>query len=298
MPPEYSLLSPAKLNLMLHITGRRKDGYHQLQTLFQLLDYGDTLHFSLRNDGEIHLTPAIPGVATEDNLIIRAARLIQRAQLAASDSPLGVDIRLEKILPMGGGIGGGSSNAATTLLALNQLWGTRLSLDTLAKLGLQLGADVPVFIRGRSAWAEGVGEQLQAIDIPETCYLVLKPSCEVSTAKIFSCKQLTRDSSPITIAAAFEQGDGSNFCNDWHNDCESVVRALYPPVDAALKWLNRYAHPSSPARLTGTGSCVFASFPDHMSAQQILQQLPNELTGFIAKGVNISPTHLALDLLS
>jgi 4-diphosphocytidyl-2-C-methyl-D-erythritol kinase len=186
---------------------------------------------------------------------------------------------------MGGGLGGGSSNAATTLLALNQLWKTSLSPDQLARLGLQLGADVPVFIRGRSAWAEGIGEQLQAIEIPETWYLVLKPDCEVSTAEIFSHKQLTRDTSPITIAAFFEQGNSNN--------CEAVVRALYPPVDTALKWLSGF---TTSARLTGTGACVFASFPDKISAQQILQQLPKGLQGFVARGLNVSPTHQQLGL--
>ncbi len=276
----YSLPSPAKLNLMLHITGRRHDGYHLLQTAFQLIDYGDTLHFSLREDSEITLSPAIPGVKTADNLIIRAAQLLQQT----THSDLGADIQLEKVLPLGGGIGGGSSNAATTLLALNQLWNLQLPIEQLAILGLQLGADVPVFVRGRSAWAEGVGEQLQAIEIPETWYFVARPECEVATAEIFSHKQLTRNTSPITIAAFFEQGG--------FNDCEAVVRALYPPVDSALKWLNHYA----PARLTGTGACVFASLPDQQSAQQILQQLPKGLQGFIAKGVNISPTHQLLGL--
>lgn len=305
----YQLLSPAKLNLMLHITGRRADGYHQLQTLFQLLDYGDTLHFELREDKQITLTPDIAGVTQEDNLIIRAAKLLQQKislQTSPQQSPqprlLGIDIRLEKILPMGGGIGGGSSNAATTLLALNQLWDAGFNINQLAELGLQLGADVPVFIRGQSAWAEGVGEQLQAVDIPEAWYLVLKPDCEVSTAKIFSSKQLTRDTSPITMAAVFEQGACSIFSRNYRNDCEKVVRALYPQVEAAFNWLNSHCTASVPARLTGTGACVFANFPDRVSAQRILQQLPktlqnNGLQGFVAKGVNVSPTHQTLGIL-
>jgi 4-diphosphocytidyl-2-C-methyl-D-erythritol kinase len=281
---QLRLLSPAKLNLMLHITGRRPDGYHQLQTVFQLLDYGDTLSFNSRSDNVITLKPQLQNVAYEDNLIIKAAKLIQ----SYSQTPCGVDIQLEKVLPMGGGIGGGSSNAATTLLALNQLWNINLSLDKLAQLGLQLGADVPVFIKGRSAWAEGIGEQLQAIDIEETWYLVLRPDCEVSTSEIFSHKQLTRNTSPITIAAFFEQGK--------HNDCEAVVRELYPPVDSALKWLSTKTAADNPARLTGTGSCVFANFANQQLAQQVLQQIPSGITGFIAKGVEISPTHLALNL--
>lgn len=281
---QLSLLSPAKLNLMLHITGRMNNGYHQLQTIFQLLDYGDTLHFNAREDSAINLTPAIAGVTNDDNLIIKAARLLQ----AHCTEPRGADIQLEKILPMGGGIGGGSSNAATTLLALNSLWDLHLSLTQLAEIGLSLGADVPVFVKGRSAWAEGIGEQLQAIDIPATCYLVLKPDCEVSTAEIFSHKQLTRNTSPITIAAFFEKGG--------QNDCEPVVRQLYPQVDSALKWLNSHTDSENPARLTGTGCCVFARFSDSLSAQKTLQQLPKGLSGFIAKGVDISPTHTALNL--
>lgn len=282
--PDLSLLSPAKLNLMLHINGRRDDGYHLLQTVFQLLDYGDTLHFTRRSDTTITLNPAIAGVAEADNLIIRAAKLLQ----PFCTQPQGVDIVLEKILPMGGGIGGGSSNAATTLLALNQLWQLQLPLSQLAELGLTLGADIPVFIKGKTAWAEGVGEQLQAIDIPETCYLVIKPDCEVSTAEIFSHKELTRDTAPITIAAFFEQG----ICND----CEAVVRKLYPPVDFAFNWLNKQTLTTAPARLTGTGCCVFTTVHDTTLAQQILQQLPKGMTGFIANGVSTSPTHQALNL--
>ncbi len=280
-----SLLSPAKLNLMLHITGRRADGYHELQTVFQILEYGDTLHFQRRDDNEVSLSPALPGVANEDNLIIRAARLLQ----AQTVQPCGADIQLDKILPMGGGIGGGSSNAATCLLALNRLWQLGLSIDQLAVLGLQLGADVPVFVRGRTAWAEGVGEQLQAIDIPETWYFVLKPDCEVSTAEIFSHKQLTRNTSPITIAAFFEQGS--------LNDCQAVVRKLYPAVDSALNWLDQQqATTHSKARLTGTGSCVFATLPDRVSGENLLTRLPANCEAFLARGVNISPTHQALML--
>ncbi len=287
-----SLASPAKLNLMLHITGRRPDGYHQLQTLFQLLDYGDTLHFANREDTDITLTPAIEGVAESDNLIVKAARLLQQC----SDRAVGADIRIDKILPMGGGLGGGSSNAATTLLGLNHLWKLGLSVDQLAALGLQLGADVPVFIRGESAWAEGVGEQLQAVELPERCYCVIKPPCEVATAEIFSHKQLTRDSSPITIAAVFEQGG--------RNDCEATVRELYPAVDTALTWLNKVLTGLNQdtdkdfmsARLTGTGACIFAEFADRESAQHVLDKLPNELQGFIANGVNISPVHKTLNM--
>lgn len=287
-----TLPAPAKLNLMLHITGRRADGYHQLQTLFQLLDVGDTLHFKVRNDAKITLSPGIEGLAEQENLIVRAAQLLQ----SKTHQIVGADIRLEKILPMGGGLGGGSSNAATTLLALNQLWNLHLSIDQLATLGLELGADVPVFVRGESAWAEGIGEQLQAVNLPDKFYCVIKPPCEVSTGEIFSHKQLTRDSSPITIAAVFEHED--------RNDCEAIVRELYPAVDVALEWLNNVITDLGqgkkknvkPARLTGTGACIFAEFSDHGSAQHVLDKLPSELQGFIARGVNISPLHKQLKL--
>ena len=282
---QLNLPSPAKLNLMLHITGQRTDGYHELQTLFQLLDYGDTLHIQRREDSSIQVSPQIDGLAQEDNLIYKAARLLQQH----CQCELGADIQLQKILPMGGGIGGGSSNAATTLLGLNELWQLNLSLNELAELGLQLGADVPVFVKGHSAWAEGVGEQLQAVDIPETWYFVVKPDCHVSTKEIFSHKQLTRDTSPITIAAVFEQG--------LRNDCEAVVRELYPEVDSAIKWLSKHSPDNSPARLTGTGACVFSCFPDQQSAQHLLQHMPVGLQGFVAKGVNISPVHRSLNLL-
>ena len=273
-----TLPSPAKLNLFLHITGQRSNGYHELQTLFQLLDYGDELSFNLRSDNKITLTPSIEGVNDNDNLIVRAAKLLQKH----SQCTLGADIQLKKILPLGGGLGGGSSNAATTLLGLNQLWQLNLDYSTLANLGLQLGADVPVFVEGKSAWAEGIGERLKAVEIPEKWYLVIKPGCEVNTNEIFSNKQLTRNTSPITIAAVFEEGH--------MNDCEPIARALNPLVDEAIEWLGQYAD----SRLTGTGACVFASFADQLSAQQVLNKLPPELEGFVAKGVNISPCHAAL----
>jgi|SRR5690606_38504177 4-diphosphocytidyl-2-C-methyl-D-erythritol kinase len=267
------LLSPAKLNLFLHITGRRPDGYHQLQTVFQLLDYGDRLSFRRREDQEITLTPAIPGVAFADNLIVRAAHLLQaRARVTA-----GIDIHLEKRLPMGGGLGGGSSNAATTLVALNYLWQCGLTRAQLHDLGLQLGADVPVFIGAQSAWAEGVGEQLQPLELSENWYLVLHPQCTVSTAEIFSHKDLTRDTTNITVAAFLEQGG--------QNDCQNLVRKLYPPVDKALNWLSQFARD---ARMTGTGASVFATFATEAKAQQILALAPPDLPGFVARGINRS----------
>jgi 4-diphosphocytidyl-2-C-methyl-D-erythritol kinase len=223
------LPAPAKLNLFLHITGRRADGYHLLQTVFQFLEQADTLHFSLRQDGHITLMPNIPGVPADSNLVVRAARLLQ----AHTNGRLGADITLDKRLPMGGGIGGGSSDAATTLLGLNQLWGLNLPLETLATLGLQLGADVPVFVRGHAAWAEGVGETLTPIDLPEPWYLVLTPSAHISTVDIFCDPRLTRDTPAITVAAFL----GGGLAQSIRNDCENIVRQRSPEVDAALTWL-------------------------------------------------------------
>jgi 4-diphosphocytidyl-2-C-methyl-D-erythritol kinase len=284
-----TLPAPAKLNLFLHVTGRRADGYHTLQTLFQLLDYGDTLHFE--EAATLSLEPELPGVALETNLIIRAARLLQ----AHTGCTRGASICLEKRLPMGGGIGGGSSNAATTLLALNHLWDLRLPLDELAALGLRLGADVPVFVRGRTAWAEGVGEHLQPLALPARNYLILVPPCAVSTAEIFSQPALTRNSSPITIAA-FLRGDPRQPEHrqglTGHNDCEPIVRSLYPEVAFALDWLSQFG----PARMTGTGACVFAAFADRAAAQSVLSQIPANYRGFVATGVNVSPVHAALGL--
>lgn len=272
------LPSPAKLNLFLHITGRRPDGYHQLQTLFQLLDYGDELSFVSRSDGAVHVTPALPGVAQEDNLIYRAARELQ----AFTGCTTGAHIELTKRLPMGGGIGGGSSNAATTLLGLNHLWQTGLSLDELATLGGKLGADVPVFVRGRTAWAEGIGDELTPLDLPQTWYVVLVPECAISTAKIFSHKDLTRDTPDIKVAAFLEEGG--------KNDCQPVVERLYPQVKDAVDWLSRFG----PARLTGTGACVFSPFPSEQSALEVFAKRPKQLNGFVAVGANESLLHRRL----
>jgi 4-diphosphocytidyl-2-C-methyl-D-erythritol kinase len=274
-----TLLSPAKLNLFLHITGRRPDGYHNLQTLFQLLDYGDTLSFATRSDGKITLTPELPGVAFEHNLIIKAARALEPYKAATA----GVDIQLEKRLPMGGGIGGGSSNAATTLVALNYLWECGLDKNQLQAIGLTLGADVPVFINAQTAWAEGVGEELQAIEMQPKWFLVIQPDCHVSTAEIFSHKDLTRDTSAIKVAAFLEQGG--------QNDCEALVRKLYPQVDNALIWLQKFDHN---ARMTGTGACIFASFESAEIAHNVQAQLPKHLPGFVAQGVNQSPLYKLL----
>lgn len=267
--------APAKLNLFLHIVGRRSDGYHNLQTVFQLLDYCDELTFQYRDDGQIHLHDASSEIPPAQNLIMRAAHLLQKIM----PTSLGADIYLDKKIPIGGGLGGGSSNAATTLLALNHLWQLHLPLTRLAELGLALGADIPVFIHGHSAWAEGVGEKLQAVDLPESWFVVLIPPCQISSAEFFSHPQLTRDTPPITISR-FLQGHG-------HNDFEALARKLYPEVATALDWLSHYA----PARLTGSGSCVFATVADELSAKQIIEQIPSGFRGFIAKAVNHSPLH-------
>ena len=277
-----TLPAPAKLNLFLHITGRRADGYHELQTLFQLLDHGDELGFALREDGEIHLHTPIDGVPHDSNLIVRAARLLQQE----SGTPLGADIWLDKRLPMGGGIGGGSSDAATTLVGLNHLWQTQLNEDRLAALGLRLGADVPVFVRGRAAFAEGVGEQLRAVELSEPWFLVAVPQVFVSTAEVFSAPELTRNTPPIKVRSLLEGGG--------HNDCQPVVEARYPEVRNALILLNKFV----PARLTGTGACVFGSFPNRDDADKVARQLPATLPSFVAQGRNISMLHRRLKELA
>ncbi|MBP7996742.1 MAG: 4-(cytidine 5'-diphospho)-2-C-methyl-D-erythritol kinase [Thiopseudomonas sp.] len=279
---ELSLPAPAKLNLMLHIVGRRADGYHLLETVFQFLDYADTLHFGARNDGQIILHSTIDGVAHDDNLIVRAARLLQ----TESQSRRGADIWLEKKLPIGGGIGGGSSNAATTLVGLNYLWDTQLSLEKLAELGLTLGADVPVFVLGRAAFAQGIGEKLEPIDLPEPWYLVAMPPVSISTAKIFSDPCLTRDT-PVTNMRTVLKQSG-------HNDCQAVVEKRYPEVRNALILLNKFVE----ARLTGTGSCIFGGFPNEQLAAKVATQISESLPSFVAQGANISMLHRALQNLA
>ncbi len=277
MNSEFSIIdwpAPAKLNLFLHITSRRADGFHNLQTVFQFLDVADILRFSLREDGEIRRCYAFPGVSEEADLVLRAARLLQQY----SGVSLGADIELQKNLPLGGGLGGGSSDAATTLVALNVLWKTGLSLSALAQLGLQLGADVPVFVQGQAAWAEGVGEALTPVELPQPWFVVLIPPINVSTAKVFADPQLRRDCPAITIPD-FLAGVTV------HNVCESRVRAQYPEVDAALLALEPYA----PARMTGTGACVFAAFESESLARSAWADLSSSWPGFVAQGINQSP---------
>ncbi len=279
---QLRLPAPAKLNLMLHIVGRRADGYHLLETLFQFLDYADTLHFNTRTDGQIILHNAIEGVAHDDNLIVRAARLLQKH----SKSELGADIWLDKKLPVGGGIGGGSSNAATTLVGLNHLWQAQQSLETLAELGLSLGADVPVFVMGRAAFAQGVGEKLQPVDLPEPWYLVAVPPVSISTAKVFADEGLTRDTPLTNIRTVLKQSG--------QNDCQAVVEERYPAVSNALILLNKFVE----ARLTGTGSCIFGSLPNEQQAVNIATQISESLQSFVAKGANTSMLHRTLQDLT
>ncbi|MFJ4453479.1 4-(cytidine 5'-diphospho)-2-C-methyl-D-erythritol kinase [Pseudomonas sp. NPDC089392] len=276
-----TLPAPAKLNLWLHIIGRRPDGYHELETVFQFLDHGDELSFAVRDDGVIRLHTEIEAVPHDSNLIVRAAHKLQEQ----SGTTLGADIWLTKVLPMGGGIGGGSSNAATTLLALTHLWQLGWDEDRLAALGLSLGADVPVFVRGHAAFAQGVGEQLTPVDPEEPWYVVLVPQVSVSTVEIFSHPQLTRDSLPLKMRPV-PKGNS-------RNDCQPVVEQSYPEVRNALNSLGKFTE----ARLTGTGSCVFGAFPSKAEADKVLALLSATQTGFVAKGSNISMLHRKLQSL-
>ncbi len=267
--------APAKLNLFLHVTGRRADGYHLLQTLFRFIDLNDTLHFALRSDGVVHRTNKIEDVPEEHDLCVRAARLLQKETGCA----LGVDITVEKRIPMGGGLGGGSSDAATTLIALNRLWSLNLSRERLMSLGLQLGADVPAFVFGENAFAEGVGEKLQAYSLPEAWYVVLFPPVHVPTAKIFTHPELTRDSVSIIIRALSLQ-----HCR---NDLQTVVCSLYPEVADYLAELGKHGK----AMMTGSGACVFAGFESRNRAEAVLQQLPRDMRGVVVQGLSRHPLH-------
>jgi 4-diphosphocytidyl-2-C-methyl-D-erythritol kinase len=274
--------APAKLNLFLHVTGRRPDGYHELQTLFQLIDLSDTVSLTVTDDGRIERPAGPAGVDPDSDLTVRAAKALQ----AATGCRAGASIRIAKRIPMGGGLGGGSSDAATVLLALNHLWGCGLPVDELARLGLPLGADVPVFVRGSSAWAEGVGERLVPVELPERWYVVIHPGVAVPTRDVFQSPELTRNTPVITIRAFFgpEGSSGSR------NDCEPVVRARYPEVADALSWLGNFA----PARLTGTGSCIFAAFGSAMDAERVAARAPDRWRAFVARGLNVSPVHALL----
>ena len=272
--------APAKLNLMLRITGRRDDGYHLLQTVFQFVELCDWLTFHPTDDGIVRLARTLPGVQEADDLTVRAARLLQ----AETGRKLGVTIQVEKNLPMGGGLGGGSSNAATTLVVLNALWELGLSKERLLTLGLRLGADVPVFIFGQSSWGEGVGEKLSEISIPEQWVVIIKPDCHVATSEIFAAKDLTRNSKSITMPG-FIGGEHQN-------DCLAVVCQRHPPVKAALQALSEFTE----ARLTGTGACVFGQFDSHKTANVAYQTLKSSWDAYLAKGVNASPLYKKLKI--
>ncbi|WP_372373934.1 4-(cytidine 5'-diphospho)-2-C-methyl-D-erythritol kinase [Vreelandella venusta] len=284
MPATSSALTlpaPAKLNRMLHIVGRRQDGYHELQTLFQFIDLCDYLTFTPRTDSAITLSTPLSGVAHNDNLIVRAAHLLQQA----SGIQQGASVAIEKNLPMGGGLGGGSSNAATALIGLNHLWQLGLSSEALAKLGLTLGADVPVFVHGHSAWAEGVGEKLTSVTLDTPWFVVIHPGVSVSTPAIFQDPELTRDSLPITMARALQGG-----APEWRNDCEAIVKKRYPPIAEALDWLTQHA----PSRLTGTGACLFAAFDSQQAAQAVAHMAGQYWHSWVARGLNTSPLQDAL----
>lgn len=266
--------APAKLNLMLHIVGRRADGYHELQTMFQLIDLRDRIEIEVRDDGRVSRPAGAPGVPESEDLVVRAARALQRA----AGTGLGADLSVRKVIPMGGGLGGGSSDAATTLLALNRLWKIGFDSQQLAALGAKLGADVPIFVHGHSAWAEGVGDRLTPVEIPGECwYLVIYPGIHVPTADVFQVPELTRNSPATTMRGFLEMGG--------RNDCEAVVRARFPAVAEALDWLARHA----PARLTGTGSCVFAKFARAADAERVAARVPDSWRGYVARGLARSP---------
>ena len=279
--------APAKLNLFLQITSKREDGYHNLQTLFQFLDVGDRLRFVVRDDAKIIRKTDHEGVKPDDDLVIKAASALQQE----TGTTQGVDIYLQKILPRGGGRGGGSSDAATTLVVLNYLWKSGLSVDQLAQIGLSLGADVPVFVRGYAAFAQGVGDQLEAVTPQEPWYLVVKPEVHISTSEIFSNSQLTRDSSAIKICdLQIGTNNEAQMFDELGNVFEPIVAQQYPEIAEVIQYLDKFAKP----RLTGSGACVFAAFDSKESAQNALANLPEHSSAFIAKGLNQSPLQAKL----
>ena len=279
--------APAKLNLFLHVTGRRPDGYHLLQTVFQLIDRGDTLHYTLRDDDQIRRVSVIAGVPEELDLIVRAARLLQAEVLRRTGAlPRGVDIAIDKILPMGGGLGGGSSDAATTLMVLNHLWQADLSRDELMALGLPLGADIPFFIFGETAFAEGVGEALQPVRGPECWYVVIEPGVAVPTAAIFCAEHLTRDTSPVIITDFSSHLENRNGLTGFgKNDLQQVATGLFPPVAEAINWIGAYGD----ARMTGSGACVFCAVATQAEADAVLSQVPAKWTAWKARSLDRHP---------
>ncbi|WP_218642671.1 4-(cytidine 5'-diphospho)-2-C-methyl-D-erythritol kinase [Colwellia sp. UCD-KL20] len=276
-----SFPSPAKLNLFLHVVGQRPNGYHELETVFQFLDYGDTIELSVNNSNTIELLTPIEGVNNSDNLIFKAAKLLQNQ----TKCNLGVQIKIHKILPMGGGLGGGSSNAATILLALNKLWDINLPTNQLTELGLSLGADVPIFIKGFAAFAQGIGEVLTPISPTEYWYLVSKPSCSISTQDVFGSPELVRTTPKLLLNENINNQDIDLQIETYHNDCETIVIKNYPKVANLLAWLIEYA----PSRMTGTGACIFSRFNSKNEAKKVQSTLPEGIESFIAKGINQSP---------
>jgi 4-diphosphocytidyl-2-C-methyl-D-erythritol kinase len=276
-----TLPSPAKLNLFLHILDRREDGYHNLQTLFQILDIGDQLSFSVNKQPEINIISDIKNIKPQDNLVFKVAYALKQA----TDCQWGCDIQLDKKIPMGAGLGGGSSNAATALVGLNHLWQCNLSLDQLAKIGGKLGADIPVFIKGYTAFAEGIGDKLTPISLDEFYYLVVTPKINIPTEQIFCHSELTRNAPAIKIRALSQEL--------YRNDCQSVVETLYPEVKQVLDWLKRYGNPL----MTGTGASVYCRFDSEKEANLVQQAVPNSWNSFVAKGINQSPLHKQLENL-
>jgi 4-diphosphocytidyl-2-C-methyl-D-erythritol kinase len=288
IPNNFVLPAPGKLNLFLHIIGQRPDGFHELQTLFQIVEFADEIRFETTADPGIRVEGEFADTPLASNLIYKAALSLRKA----ADNNRGAIIRVQKKLPVGGGMGGGSSDAATTLIGLNILWNTNLPQVDLMRMGLKLGADVPLFIAGRTAIGEGIGERLTPLSTPEKWYLVVVPDCHVSTAAIFRNQQLTRNTSPIKIARFLEQRDPYMALNSdlkLRNDCEPVVRELYPEIDSALNWLSQWG----PVRMTGTGASIFSAYDNEADAKQVLAQLPGNMIGIVTKGVDISPLHKA-----
>jgi 4-diphosphocytidyl-2-C-methyl-D-erythritol kinase len=290
--------APAKLNLFLHIIGQRSDGYHQLQTIFQFLDHSDTIDIKVTKGNRIELLTPIDGVLNEDNLIVKAAQLLQKHlidnkvlenSLSGDKQKLGAQIKITKILPMGGGLGGGSSNAATILLALNTLWNANLTIAELAQLGLSLGADVPIFIHGFAAFAEGIGEELTPVTPKESWFLVSKPNVSISTASVFTSPHLIRNTAKVNLNDDISKLD----IDLYHNDCQTLVIKDYPEVAKLLAWLVEYA----PSRMTGTGACIFSRFDTEQEACRIQSLLPKGIISFVAKGMNISPLRNVIDRL-
>ncbi len=285
----YHFPSPAKLNLFLHIVGQRSDGYHELETVFQFLELSDTISIRTTDNQGIELLTPIDGVSNDDNLIVKAAKLLQES----TQTNYGAQIKINKILPMGGGLGGGSSNAATILIALNALWNTQLTHSQLAELGIQLGADVPIFIHGYAAFAQGIGEKLTPVQPKEYFYLVTKPNCSISTQAIFTANDLTRNTAKLDLCSQTLNSHELNaLIENSHNDCQTLVIKHYPEVANLLAWLIEYA----PSRMTGTGACIFTRFDSEEEANRVAKKLPATIEFFVTKGVNQSPLHRFLKL--